>query len=325
MTREKVPARNSFTSALTAIANLLEDDFSQLVDISWTDALATLSEIEQLHLRQKSSPFYRHFLPLRQRMTALLAEAYRRAFKVALANPSQAGDDPDNWAWTRLHPAVSTAVEWIREWYILACDGQNQSVRHAGTLDFVPAQTASLSISTTVPPLPSPRSWRAPAWLFGISAPLFGIGVMKTQHVPNMDSDDRLGESHTRLLLKGARRVFLWELAAAVGKVRDEETAAAGAVPVQIIGSHDRKTIKRKGWEQRLKLYEVIRTALSANPSLKGMKFCAELDKRHALPLLDWVKGKQWRPGLTWKEAWRDEDLRRKIRRVRQEAQRPKQ
>lgn len=80
------------------------------------------------------------------------------------------------------------------------------------------------------------------------------------------------------------------------------------------------KQIKRKGWEQRLKLYAVIQKVLSDNPSLQGMDFCATLDKRHAKPLFDWVKRGQWREGLTWKEAWRDPSLRRKIRRVRQEA-----
>jgi hypothetical protein len=54
------------------------------------------------------------------------------------------------------------------------------------------------------------------------------------------------------------------------------------------------------------------------------MKFCAELDSRHALPLSDWVESKEWKPGLTWKEAWTNPKLRRKIRRVRQEAQRAK-
>lgn len=139
-----------------------------------------------------------------------------------------------------------------------------------------------------------------------------------------MDSEGKLSESHTRLLLKGARRVFLWELAVAIGKVRDEETAAAGAIRAEVVSGQGRRTIKRKGFEQRLKLYDVIRTVLSTDPSLKGMKFCAELDKRHAPPLLDWIKSKDWREGLTWKEAWTNTKLRRKIRRVRQEAQRAK-
>src|SRR5205807_1428706 len=122
----------------------------------------------------------------------------------------------------------------------------------------------------------------------------------------------------------GARRVFLWQLGAVIDTVRDQETAAAGAIRAEAVSTRERRTIKRKGWEQRLKLYEVIQTILSANPSLEGMKFCAELDKRHAVPLLDWVEAKKWKPGLTWKEAWGNEDLRRKIRRVRQEAQRAK-
>jgi hypothetical protein len=64
-----------------------------------------------------------------------------------------------------------------------------------------------------------------------------------------------------------------------------------------------------------------MRTVLSANPNLQGVKFCAELDKRHAQPLWDWGKSGEWREGLTWKEAWGNPNLRRKIRRVRQEAQ----
>jgi hypothetical protein len=114
MTSKNLPGRDAFASALMAIANLLESDFSQLENISWTEAIVAHSEIEQRPLPQKRATFYRHFLPLRQRMTALLGESYRRLFKVALANPSQTRRDPDTWARTQLQPAVSSAVEWIR-------------------------------------------------------------------------------------------------------------------------------------------------------------------------------------------------------------------
>jgi hypothetical protein len=77
---------------------------------------------------------------------------------------------------------------------------------------------------------------------------------------------------------------------------------------------------KRKGWQQRLKLYSTIQKVLSKKPSLTGAKFCAELDNRHALPLVDWETSGEWRNGLTWKEAWSNPTLRRRIRRVRQEA-----
>jgi len=77
---------------------------------------------------------------------------------------------------------------------------------------------------------------------------------------------------------------------------------------------------KRKGWEQKQKLHVAIQKVLSAKPSLQGMEFCAELEKRHPLPLLDWTERGEWRKGLTWKEAWGIPSLRRKIRRVRQEA-----
>jgi RNA polymerase sigma factor (sigma-70 family) len=53
---------------------------------------------------------------------------------------------------------------------------------------------------------------------------------MKEENVPSCDSEQRLGDAHTRLLLKGARRVLLWALVAAIETVRNEETAAAGAI-----------------------------------------------------------------------------------------------
>jgi hypothetical protein len=293
MTRRNLPPPDAFESALQAIATLLEGDFKKLQDALWKEALATNSEMAQLHYRQKTVPFFRRFVPLRQRMSTLLAEAYRRFFKLAQAHPSKTEGDSDRWAGNQLRPSLDTAVEWIRQWYILACDG----------------------------PEPSSTPWRAPSWLFGVSEVYFGIRFVYQNHLPNMDSDEPLGESHTRLLLKGARRVLLWDLEEAIERVRNEETAAAGAVRADAVTGQRRRTIKRKGWEKRLKLYDVIRTILSANPSLQGMAFCAELDKRHALPLLDWVKSGEWQEGLTWKEAWNQRELRRKIRRVRQEAQ----
>jgi hypothetical protein len=162
-------------------------------------------------------------------MVALLAETYRKYFKLALAHARTTEDDPESWAWNQLQPAVVAALEWMREWYVLACDGENQSVRHVGSVDFAPGQTVSLSIPTKVPPRPT--SWDAPAWLFGVSTAFFGVGPLKQRNVPSSDSEQRLGQAHTRLLLKGARRVFLWELGAAIDTVQNEETAAAGAIP----------------------------------------------------------------------------------------------
>jgi hypothetical protein len=82
-----------------------------------------------------------------------------------------------------------------------------------------------------------------------------------------------------------------------------------------------RRPNKRKGWEQREKLYEAIRRALKANPSLQGVELCAELDKRHAPPLYDWEVSGEWPKWFTWKKAWSNLILRDRIRRVRQEAQ----
>jgi hypothetical protein len=80
-----------------------------------------------------------------------------------------------------------------------------------------------------------------------------------------------------------------------------------------------RRINKRAGWERREKLYVAIQKILKLNPELEGIKFCAALDQRHVLPLEDWEK--DWPKHLTWKQAWGISKLRRKIRRVRQEAQ----
>jgi len=75
------------------------------------------------------------------------------------------------------------------------------------------------------------------------------VGPLKEKHVPATDSEEKLSAAHTRLLLKGARRVFLWELGAAIETVRNEETAAAGAIPVETIGRPILESEKRpKYW-----------------------------------------------------------------------------
>jgi hypothetical protein len=119
-----------------------------------------------------------------------------------------------------------------------------------------------------------------------------------------------------------------WSLAKSVTNVvreiivqeRESKTAQPSGAGSVTLGGQTRRTINREGWEQRLKLYGAIRSVLKRDPSLQGIEFCAQLDTRHAPPLYDWLKAGQWREGLTWKEAWGDPRLRRKIRRVRQEA-----
>ena len=240
-----------FTPALRAIRNLFENGFTTLDSLAGRDALIAHTEIEHVNINQKKATFLGHFLPLRQSMVALLAETYRKYFKLALAHARTTADDPESWAWNQLQPAVGAALEWMREWYVLACDGENQSVRHVGSVDFAPGQTVSLSFPTNVPPLPT--AWLAPVWLFGVSTAFFGVGPLKEQHVPSSDSEERLGEAHTRLLLKGARRVFLWELGAAIETVQNEETAAAGAVPAETIVRDTERPNERNASKHRSK------------------------------------------------------------------------
>jgi hypothetical protein len=309
-----------FGQALAATENLWNQAFFSLKSSGNIEALMAHGVIEHAPHSAKSIIFYRSLVPLRNSSVAVLAETYRRCLKLALANPQEAGLNPDEWAWSLIQPAVRVTFEWLRDWYILACDGENQYVRRSETIEFVPEQTVSLSVPLTVSPCPSPKSWRAPAWLFGISLAHFGFGVLKKKHVPATDSDQRLSPAHSRLLLRGARRKFLWDLEEAIRKVSNEEISAAGTVPSGPVGRQSREPNKRKGWEQREKLYTAIRNVLRDNHGLQGREFCHALDKRHALPLFDWTKSGDWREGLTWKEAWDNKRLRRKIRRVRQEA-----
>ena len=233
MTPKNTKMSPALISALEAVANLCEDAFAKLDDLSGLQAISAHSEIQQRSVKEKSATFYRSFLPLRTQMIALLADSYRRYFKMALAHPSQTGGDPGNWAWIQLQRAVHAALQWMRDWYVFACDGESRRFRHIASFEFAPGKTVSTSIPTTIATVPLETPWRAPAWLFGISRVYFGIGLMKTQHVPNTDSEEKLGYSHTRLLLKGAKWVFLWSLAEVLERVRNEEIAAVGTIPTE--------------------------------------------------------------------------------------------
>jgi hypothetical protein len=244
------PTKGSFDNlvrAVQAVGDLFEDAFIKLDSPSQIEALTAHSEIERMPIGQKAGAFHRHFLPLRKELITLLAESYRRFFKLALAHASALETSADMWAQVQFQPALRVALEWIREWYILACDGENHQLRHLGSMPLIPGQTVSMPIPTAVPPLPPSASWRAPAWLFGVS-PLLGIGPLKTEHVPARDSEEKLGSAHTRLLLKGAKRAFLWDLGAAIETVRNEEIAAAGAVPAEMGGGQGGQANKPKHW-----------------------------------------------------------------------------
>ena len=234
---------------LEAIHNLTLRGLNEIFSSGQMAALHAHSEIQRTPVsRNKTGPFYEQFYRLQNIIVALLADSYRRYLKVAMVRPRDAGDDPDKWARTQLQPGVSATLEYIRDWYILACDGENECVRNVGSGTFVPGQTISVSIPLTAPPSPPPESWRTPAWLFQIG-PIVGIGPLKDKHVPASDSDEKLGAAHTRLLLKGARRVFLWELEAAIEIVQSEEIAAAGAIPEQTTGGEQSGEPKKpKHW-----------------------------------------------------------------------------
>jgi predicted DNA-binding protein (UPF0251 family)/AcrR family transcriptional regulator len=230
MTGTKRTPPDSFTSALEAIDNLAVQDLQKIQSDGQMAALMAHSKIGEVPVNSKSAAFYRHFGPVRNAYLEALVEIYRRCFKLALAHPRETGPDADEWARAQLQLAVGAVLEWIRHWYVFACEG---------------------APSVSGPELPPPESWRAPAWLFGISLAFFGIGLMKDKHIPAMDSEERLGASHTRLLLKGARRVFLWELGSAIERVWNEETVAAGAIPAHTVTDQEQESKGRKRSKRR--------------------------------------------------------------------------
>lgn len=241
--------RDNFTSALESIPNLLRQDLNKIFSKGQFGAVSANGEIEHALISRRRAIFYRYFSPLRAELVSSLTGYYRLYFRLALAHPRETGPDSHLWSCTQLQPAIGAALEQIRDWYILVCDGENQWFRRMGSTEITPGQTVSLSIPTTTPPFPPPDSWRAPAWLFSISLALVGIGLLKPEHVPPTDSEQRLGEVHTRLLLTGARRVFRWDLAAAVERARNEETAAAGAIPAEGAGGQTEESSKApKHW-----------------------------------------------------------------------------
>src|ERR1039458_2539840 len=207
----------ALAAPLEAVANLCEDEFSKLTSRSEMQALAVSSQVRQANVDGKSAVFYRSLFPLRAKMVSLLADSYRRYFKLALAHPSESGPDANRWALIQLQPAIHAAIVWISDWYVLACEGENRHHVLLANLEVLGGQTSTIPIDISKlysPPSASP--WRAPAWLSGVGLPSFGILVVKTNRVPDRESAERLGLSHTRLLLKGAKRVFLWELEKAI-------------------------------------------------------------------------------------------------------------
>jgi hypothetical protein len=243
------PANSPFTLALEAIGNLWNEAFARLELSGQFTSFMAHGKIRRTPLADKTGPFYGHLVPWRNELAALLADTYRRYFKLALAHPQLARGHPHEWAWSQIRPAIGVVLESIIDWYILACDGENQRVRPVGTMELPPGQTTSLSIPVTVEPYPPSNSWRAPAWLFAISMVDVGIGPLKQKHVPATNSEEKLGAAHTRLLLGGARRVFLWQLGTAIETVRNQEVAAAGAIPADTANEQTKEAKKRKGSE----------------------------------------------------------------------------
>jgi len=250
MKRNNDTSQHPLRVAVEAINNLTAQELGECFESGQHVALMAHHEIELAPVNQKWGIFFRNLVPWRRNLVSGLTNSYRRYFKLALAHPREVGDYPDQWALQAIQPAIRITLEQLHDWYILACDGENQYVRKvSGSIPFVPGETLSIPIPLSAPPIPSVNSWRAPAWLFQISPTLGFIGTLKSTHVPAIDSNDKLGAAYSRLVLKLARRLLLWELGSSVEKAQNEEIAAAGAIPAQrSTGEQARERKKQKHW-----------------------------------------------------------------------------
>jgi DNA-directed RNA polymerase specialized sigma24 family protein len=235
----KIPTR--LAQAVEAIDRLTQQRLTELFSGSQSAGLAAHSEIGVTPVGQKCAVFYRHFLPLVSDLVVAFVDNYRRYFKLALAHPTQTGNQPDQWAWNQLQAPLSAVLDWIPDWFALACDGENRYVRRLGSAAFVPGTTTSFSVPLDISPVLPAEFWRAPAWLFQVGW-FVGISQLKEKHVPARDSDDKLSKAYTRLLLKGARRMFLMALAGPIEDVQNEETAADGAIRVVFPENNEKPT-----------------------------------------------------------------------------------
>lgn len=245
MKAKKGRTREDFTSAMEAISNLSQQDLDDAFSAGHFTARSAYNEIELTPTTQRTGPFFRRFLPWRERLVTLLVDRYRRYFKLALAHPHETGGDAPKWARGQLQPVLAVATEAIRDWYMLACDGTNRNVQLIGTMEFVAGERTGLSLLNE-PSCSSSTSWRAPAWLFEVSLESVGVGPKSPKQLPMTGSSQYLSAEHTGLLLKGARRVFRRQLKVAIERVRDEEIAAACAIPKGLAPAQNYSTAERK-------------------------------------------------------------------------------
>jgi hypothetical protein len=259
----ETPAR--LTLAIESTANLWREGFGEFTRQSHSQAQFAHTQIESLPINQRAARFYSVLTPLLQALVTIFVATYRRFFKLANANPRECGSDPHDWACYQLQGGMTPVSQWIQDWYALACDGENQYIQRVASIQFVPGDSVSASIPMSSSSSFGAKSWRSPAWLFVVS-PLMGFHPLKSKNLPGVDSDQRLSVAHTRLLLKGMRRVFLWKLKGEIETARNEEIAAAGAVVASVgpeqVSSTQRRDEKRqpRGFEGlRHKLFDLSR------------------------------------------------------------------
>ncbi len=127
----------ALTAATEAVANLCEDEFSKLDPRSEMEALRVAPNSGNRILAGRAQSFIDLSSPCAQRWLGCW-RTYRRYFKLALAHPRDTGQDANHWALIQLQPAIHAAIDWIRDWYVLACEGENRHLVTMATVQVVP-------------------------------------------------------------------------------------------------------------------------------------------------------------------------------------------
>ena len=283
-----------------AASKLLVDDFAAVQSLGTMSAYNAHVEIETLPAPRKSAVLYRGLALWRRDLVRILGEGYRRYVRLTLGHAVTISRDPTEEAWLWLQPAIQAGIAEMRQWIMLACDGENDTVRHIGTVALVPNETVRMSIPTALQPPLLSSTWRVPSWVFWAYTPATGIGPLKMEHVPNPGTEDKLSDAFTKLIFCGARRLFLLELRRASEHVRDEEIAAISASPSLIQVSAPRRSgLIFNNREQ--KILDVI------NAGARGRKYAIALDAAGLRPRRDWrEKGcpSTYRDAY-WVQTWR--------------------
>lgn len=217
--------------------------------------------------------FIHHFHKWEERCISSLAGLYADLVKLAWANPSDFGANPQNWAREQLRDAELFVTKLVRYWIYAACSGSD------------PADS---------------EPWHAPGWLFEIGWHV-GVGPQPMAEAERVDRNQPLDLVWSERMVNGRVWLFQQRLNFELDKTADSiMLQAAQAVPHGAGFSPParpaRKSKTRRLTSQELEIADVIRMGKT------GAAYARELDERQILPLRTWPLADRW-PG--WEIAYK--------------------